>query len=69
MEWAEWWALEMSRREDKRRRETEPRSRYIKLSDELVDRLDRIARVQGIDRHEMLAIALDFYFASWRKRP
>ena len=53
----------------KREMEDYVRRRHIELDDDLMARIDRIARVHGCTRHEVIAAAVNGWFTSWRPTP
>lgn len=65
--WDAWWREEQARAAS--RGPAPVKRRSVELDDERIRRVDRIAAVQGIDRHALIALALDHYCAAWRRLP
>ena len=53
---------------EQERRQPKPRlvRPSLELDAALVARVDRVARIQGLSRHELVAHILDRWLASWR---
>lgn len=71
--WADWWSEELARADERARRQSMardlPRSRHVELTDVTMNRIDRVARCQGLTRHQLIEMGMEFYLDSWRKRP
>jgi hypothetical protein len=64
--WYSWNEQEKERLADK------PARKFIRpslsLPEDQMAMVDRIAAVQGLNRNEVVEMAIDFFFASWRPR-
>lgn len=69
VDFARWLAEEQAREADARARADRLVRPSLELPASLVARVDRVAAVSGMTRHELVAAALGFYLASWRQRP
>jgi hypothetical protein len=71
--WADWWREEEEREAqrifDCACRGDWRRSRHIQLTDDVMDRIDLVAKVQGVSRHALIEMGMNHYLASWRDRP